>query len=337
MIGFFNNHFIQGLVLLVLLNLACQTNVTKFMNEPKNTHYELEKVSFDVPANFEDITVYSFAKSEEEILEVSGGERIAPLDEIEKEIDTQMVEGLGFVSAAKKDVEMDGKPARWLSYEAQERGKFFYQHFVIAVSNSGFPLWGTYNNLTIKYLSASEKSFATLEHIIKSVKGGRKTSRAETTPGFVRRNAGEINLDVPAEFKGGGYKFKVGQGKMIVNDDITFEIYEESARQPPLADNSFNEEMEKDLNKDTESGQEVAGKQTAPVSTSTLNGVILSYTLIEDKPWLAKPKQTIMRRAYLVSGNQSQLRINGCGGAGEMQNGQMSEALQKIIGSITEK
>lgn len=307
--------------------------------------YYLDHAVFNAPTSLRDITVYTFGKPDKsELLEVHNSEREATLDQLAAEI-TDQADALGMTLAEERNTRLDDMPARVLSFAGEEYGKSFRQFFVLATVPPSAQQGGI-KHLEIKYLTKSDAAAANavLERIIKSARRGSAQTDLQNAGDFKRRSAGIITLEIPSEWRGGGFQFNLREDSPVITDEsVTFEISEvQTAKnaktgqtQPDAPMNDSEAEMEEDINTDLNSGGQILERQTKNSSANGISSTILSYAVNNAPPWEKDAENKLIRRAYLKVSETVEVRVVGRANNRKRQN--LEENFNQIVNSVKER
>jgi hypothetical protein len=159
----------------------------------------LDQISFNEPEGYEDATNYTFSDAaKRELLTVTIGARPPEATDLQALL-TLRRENLEISAASKINIEgesnaqVDGMPGRMLSFTFADRGVEFRERWAVA-----FPGADTY--LQISYLAPTgdQKAQGRFEHILRSLGPAMPEPVVNPDPpGYVRRWAQQLTLDVP--------------------------------------------------------------------------------------------------------------------------------------------
>ncbi len=246
---------------------------------------DLDHVSFELPRGFVDKTAYSFqTRDQEDELIVSFGARppeatdLATMFALRKSNIDIIIAGQTEMGE-ESDTRLDGLPARMFWCRFEDGGVLYESSLAVAL-----PMPDTYVQISYIYKAKDKQARERFHHILQSVVPARGKVDSAAAPGYVRRWAERMTLEVPSTL-------------------IPPHVYEfvSQDRQFQLAlywfDSSDEEPTQSEDTAEDESTGTVSNRATETVQVGKGSALVVSYVLTKNDGVHAT--QESVRRAYL--------------------------------------
>ncbi len=279
----------------------------------------LDKFSFDAPPGFEDVTSYTFKDQRKRgLLTVTFGARPVEAHDLHsllaiRRANLEMALAGDAKIEAESDVRVDGLPGRMLSFQFEDAGEKYRDRWAVAL-----PGPDTYLQISYVALADDEEASHRFQHILASVVPARKQPPTTSPPGFVRRWAKRMSLDVPAVLAPPRtYQFVSKNGTTL-----TLRAYSSA---PTMQAPTEMEERAEDAAGGTELGETERLQFRGP----NAEGLVVTYPLTSHDP--ARPEREVVRRAYLSLSGGISVHIAA---RAPLESAEMEPAFQRLIKSI---